>query len=222
MAICCSSNGKGLITFDLRKQQPTHFALNVHASLIKDIIYLDRSWPYGDNQQSKVVSLSADGLCKVRTIDDRVLDVFDVKHRSNCVTATPDEYCMYAQEGFESILMVGGEDCLTKILPAPAGMKSRLYTHGPSNLQTPIYRLKYTSNGHLLYAISVEGQVIRYRRLGRDHELLGLVYSHNDEVLDMDISPNDEYIVTASRDGNVGLLCLGAPSFGWTGFMEIA
>jgi WD40 repeat protein len=219
MAICGCTNGKGIITFDLRKQQPAHFALNVHASLIKDIIYLNSSWPYGDNHQATVVSLSCDGVCKIRTVDDRVLDVFDVKHRSSCVAATPDDYCMYAQEGFESMLMIGG-DCLSEYLPAPLGLKSRLYDHGPND--KPIYKLKYTSNGHLLYAIASGGQVRRYRRIGREHQLLGEVYSHNDEVSDMDISPNDEYIVTASRDGNVGLLCLGAPSFGWTGFMELA
>lgn len=219
MAICGCTNGKGLITFDLRKPQPAHFALNVHSSLIRDIIYLDRSWPYGDNHQGSVVSLSADGVCKVRTIDDRVLDVFDVKHRSNCVTATPDVYSMYAPEGFESIMMVGG-DCLSEYMPAPRGKESRLYPLGPND--KPIYKLNYTSNGHLLYAISSGGQVRRYRRKGKRHLLLGGVYTHNDDVIDMDISPNDEYLVTASRDGTVGLLCLGAPSFGWSGFMEHA
>lgn len=219
MAICSCPNGKGLITFDLRKQAPAHFALNVHSTLIKDIIYLDRSWPYGESHQGTVVSLSSDGVCKVRTIDDRVLDVFDVKHRSNCVTATPDAYSMYAQEGFESIMMIGG-DCLSEYMPAPRGKKSKLFTHGAN--EYPISKLKYTSNGYLLYAISSCGQVKRYRRLGRDHQMLGEVYSHDDEVLDMDISPNDEYIVTASRDGTIGLMCLGAPSYGWTGYMEHA
>lgn len=219
MAICGCTNGKGLITFDLRKQQPAHFALNVHASLIRDIIYLDRSWPYGENTQGTVVSLSLDGVCKVRTVDDRVLDVFDVKHRSNCITATPDVYSISPQEGFESLMMIGG-DCLSEYMPAPRGKESRLYPLGPND--KPIYKLKYTSNGHLLYAISSGGLVRRFRRKDKKHLLLGEVYSHNDEVIDMDISPNDEYVVTASRDGNVGVLCLGAPSHGWTGFMEHA
>lgn len=220
MAICGCTNGKGLITLDLRQPQPAHFALNVHSTLIKDIIYLDRSWPYGENHQGTIASLSLDGICKVRTIDDHVLDVFDVRHRSHCIAATPNVYSMFAQEGFDSLIMVGG-DSLTEYSPAPArGLKSRLTTLGLN--EKPIYKLKYTSNGHLLYAISSGGEVSRYRRLGKDHRLLGRVYSHYDEVLDMDISPNDEFIVTASRDGNVGLLCLGAPSFGWTGFMEVA
>lgn len=218
MAICGCTNGKGLITFDLRKQQPAHFALNVHSSLIRDIIYLDQSWPFGESHQSTVVSLSLDGVCKIRTVDDHVLQVFDVKHRSNCITATPNVYSMSDQEGFESIMMIGG-DCLSRYRPASHD-SYRLHTYAPN--EKPIHKLKYTSNGHLLYAISSGGQVRRYRRIGNEHLLLGEVYSHNDEVLDMDISPNDEYIVTASRDGHVGLLCLGAPSFGWTGYMQLA
>lgn len=224
MAICGCTNGKGLITFDLRKQQPAHFALDVHSTVIRDIIYLDQSWPFGDSRQGTVVSLSLDGVCKVSTVtgDGQVLHVFDVKHRSNCVTATPDVYSMSNQEGFESLMMIGG-DCLSRYMPRPSGQDyargNGLFTYAPNE---PIHKLKYSSNGHLLYASSSGGQVRRYRRIGSEHVLLGQVYSHDDEVLDMDISPNDEYIVTASRNGHVGLLCLGAPSFGWTGYMELA
>lgn len=218
LAICGCTNGKGLITFDLRKQQPAHFALNVHSSLIRDIIYLDESWPFGDSHQSAVVSLSLDGVCKIRTIDDRELDVFDVKHRSNCVTATPDIYSISNEEGFESIMMIGGDN-LSSYVPG-RNQEPRLLPYGPS--ERKVHKLKYTSNGHLLYAISSGGQVRRYRRLGNGHHYLGEVYSHNDEIIDMDISPNDEFIVTASKDGHVGLLCLGAPSYGWTGFMQLA
>ena len=220
MAISGCTNGKGLVTFDLRQPQPAHFALNVHSSIIREIIYLDKSWPYGENNYGTIASLSLDGICKVRTIDNQVLDVFDVKHRSNCMTATPGPYISFAKEGFDSLIMVGGDE-LSEYSPAPVrGMKPRLVTHGLND--KPIFKLKYTSNGHFLYAISTCGELRRYRRLGCEHQLLGKVYSHSDKVLDMDIAPNDEYIVTASRDGNIGLLCLGAPSFGWTGFVELA
>lgn len=219
LAICGCTNGKGLITFDLRKQQPAHFALNVHSSLIRDIIYLDESWPFGDINQGTVVSLSLDGVCKIRTIDDRELHAFDVKHRSNCVTATPSVYSLSSEEGFESIMMIGGDN-LSSYFPGFLDQEDRLLTYGPSD--RPIHKLKYTSNGHLLYATSSGGQVRRYRRKGRTPQYLGEVYSHADEILDMDISPNDEYLVTASKDGCVGLLCLGTPSYGWTGFMQLA
>lgn len=220
MAICGCTNGKGLMTFDLRHQNPAFIALNIHSTTIKDVIYLDQSWPYGDNHQATIASVSWDGICKIRTMDDHTLDVFDVKHKSTSLAATPNLYSALAPEGFESLIMVGGE-ALTEYSPSPArGIKSRLMRH--PHRASNINKLKYTSNGHFLYAISSDGNVTRFRRRGREHELLGRVYTHNDEILDMDISPNDEYIVTASRDGTVGLLCLGAPSYGWTGFMELA
>lgn len=219
LATCGCTNGKGLVTFDLRKQQPAHFALNVHSSLIRDIIYLDQSWPFGSRDQSSIVSLSLDGVCKIRTIDHVELHSFEVKHRSSCLTATTNIYSAYEDSNSESILMIGGDN-LTCYMPANLHQEPRLFTYGKN--EKPIQKLKYTSNGHLLYAISSRGQVKRYRRMGTKHQFLGQVYSHNDEIIDMDISPNDEYIVTASRDGQVGLLCLGAPSYGWTGYMELA
>lgn len=219
LAICGGTDGKGLINFDLRQTKPAGFAHNVHSSIIQDIIYLDESWPFGDRHQGTVVSLSIDGVCKIRTIDDREIHVLDVKHRSNCVTATPDVYSISNEEGFESIMMIGGDN-LSSYLPGHRGREPRLLTYGQNERR--LHKLKYSSNGHLLYATSTGGQVIRYRRMGNGHHYLGEVYSHDDEILDMDISPNDEYIVTASRDGYVGLLCLGTPSHGWTGFMQLA
>lgn len=245
LAICGCTNGKGLIAFDLRKQKPAHFASNIHSSLIKDVIYLDESWPFGDGHQGTIVSVSLDGVCKVRTMDDRELHVFDVKHQSNCLTATPDVYSPASRltnppdyydeigDSFESIMMIGGNN-LSAYIPGNKVVEPRLLNYGSMNERDEdevINKLKYTSNGHLLYAITNTrtfhgqmsgGLVKRYRRFGNGHNYLGEVYSHNDEIMDMDLSPNDEYIVTGSRDGHVGLMCLGAPSFGWTGFMQLA
>lgn len=219
LAICGCTNGRGLITFDLRKQQPAHFALNIHSSLIRDIIYLDESWPFGDSTQRTVASLSLDGICKIRSIDNCELYVIDVKHRSNCVTVAPDTYFMLEHGGFESIMMVGG-DCLTGFMPESGRYSSSLLNC--ASIDGPINKLRYTSNGCLLYAISSSGAVGKFRRNGNRHDYLGQVYLHNDEIIDMDLSPNDEYLVTASKDGTVGLLCLGTPSHGWTGFMQLA
>jgi len=219
LAVCGCTNGKGLITFDLRLENPAHFALNVHSSLIRDIIYLDESWPFGGSHQNSVVSLSLDGVCKIRTVDDRSLHVFDVKHRSHCITATPDTYSNSSQDRLDSLMLIGG-DGLTGYVAPTADQEQNLLSY--SLKEGTINKLKYTSNGHMLYAISTGGQVSRYRRVGDDHCYLGEVYSHNDEIIDMDLSPIDEYIVTASRSGHVGLLCLGAPSRGWTGFMQVA
>lgn len=218
LATSVCSNGSGLVTFDLRKPEALKTLKNLHSSLIRDIIYLDESWPFAGNHHGTVVSLSHDGICKIRT-DERELHCIDVKHRSNCVTVTPDVYSFSDEEGFESIMMIGGDN-LSAYMPGNGSVAPRLLNFGPND--RPIHKLKYTSNGHLLYAITSGGRVRRYRRQGTRHQLLNEVYRHSDEIIDMDISPNDEYLVTASKDGTVGLLCLGAPSYGWTGFMQIA
>lgn len=219
IAVCACTNGKGLTIFDLRRNQPAHFSMDIHSTLITDVIYLDESWPFGANRNGSVVSLSSDGVCKIMTLDDRVLQEFDVKHRSNCLTATPDVYSVADEHGFESNLMIGG-DLLSTYLPGNQNQPPRLFTYGYH--EKTIQKLKYTSNEHLLYAITTKGQVRRYKRMGDKHHYLGEVYSHEDDCLDMDISPNDEYIATASQNGSVGLMCLGAPSHGWTDYMELA
>lgn len=232
MAVCGCTNGKGLITFDFRKPQPACFALNAHSTQIKDIMYLD-SWPFGDatSCQNTIASLSVDGVCKFRTIDNRELRAFDVGYRSSCFTATPGPFRAPGPEppGKEpldlepSVMVIGGNE-LSVYYPIDRSSvmeQPRLFLFGPLSVEAPIQKLKYTSNGHLLYTIASEGHVRRYRRRRNYHDYIGEVYSHDDEVIDMDISPNDEYIVTASRDGSVGLMCLGAPSYGWTGYMQL-
>lgn len=214
LAMCASTNGKGLIAFDLRKAYPAQFLFSLHSTVIKDIIYLDETWPFGHH--STIVSVSSDGVCKIRTLDDKHIHSIDVLHRSNCLTATPDTYLMSEDYGLRSLLMIGG-DKFSGYMPGP---DSKLIDFGPSEI--PIQRLKYTSNGHLLYTASSKGQVARLRRVGDELKFVNNVYSHKDEIIDMDISPTDEYLVTSSRDGTVGLLCLGVPSYGWTGFMELA
>jgi hypothetical protein len=85
----------------------------------------------------------------------------------------------------------------------------------------PIWKLRYTSNGSLLYAACDGGKIRRYRRYPRHHQYVGDVFSHKADVYDMDISPYDEFLVTASRDKLVGVLCLGPPNHGWTGCYEL-
>lgn len=232
MAICSCTNGKGLITFDLRQQKPAHTALNVHSSVIKDIMYLDSSWPYGE-RDGTVVSLGADGTCKIRTIDDRVLDVIVSKSAANCMAATHSNCFLFVNGsyhnscgdgGLDSRIVIGGND-LIEYLPPMKGRRGEITANRancPPYYNESFYKLKYTSSGHLLYSVSNGGRVTRYQRCSTFHDMLGVVYTHEEEILDMDISANDEYIVTASRNGTVGLLCLGAPSFGWTGYMELA
>jgi hypothetical protein len=83
-------------------------------------------------------------------------------------------------------------------------------------------RLKYTSSGGILYAATNTGIVKRFRRYpDGEHVFLGDVMEHEGPVYDMDVSPYDEYVVTASKDKHVGLLCLGSPNHGCTGRFEL-
>ncbi|KAK2148683.1 hypothetical protein LSH36_487g02021 [Paralvinella palmiformis] len=79
----------------------------------------------------------------------------------------------------------------------------------------------YTSNGSLLYSACDNGAVHRYRRWPDHHGYLGEVLHHKSEVADMDISPYDEYLVTASKDRSVGIMKLGEPNHGPSEYSEL-
>lgn len=216
IAVSGCTNGKGLITFDLRKQQPAHFSLNVHTTVIRDIIYLDDSWPF--HQKETICSIGSDGICKIRSLDDKQLRIFGLKNRSNCLAATPDAFSSEIGNGSNrSMLMIGGDD-LYGYMPGPDLEMLRCCFR---TFEKSINKMKFTSNGHFLFVASGE-RVERYRRIDRELQFINEVYCHRSDIVDMDISHKDEYLITASRDGTVGLMCLGVPSHGWTGFMQLA
>ena len=319
LAVCVCVNGKGLTLFDLRMPLPLDFVLDLHSSPIRDISFLDNSWPFLRSHQSGLVSLSADGVCKVTTLDGRTLHCFEVGHASHCIAVTPESFggvgrsssisqslgglsCVGSAgtsvssssrfttsrlsslnsipgslgQKFASLMIIGGP-CLSRYRPdtglierqevlkgiksnwevdvnASASAANNLSVEGPSPPLTPtvvscpstptntpsscsphssspsltssaashITRLKYTSNGSLLYASTNTGVVKRYRRYpDGQHKFLGDVMHHKGVIYDMDISPFDEYLITASKDRHVGLLCLGSPNHGWTGFCQL-
>lgn len=215
LAVCGCTNGKGLITFDLRKQQPYNFALNVHSTVIKDIVYFDESWPF--SRQESILSLGSDGVCKIRLgFDDKHIPIFDLRNRSNCICPTPESYCDNKLNGlYRSMVLIGGDN-LYGYTPG-SGHERLNFGH----FDKPIQRMKFTSNGHFLYIATGE-KVQRWQRIDRELRFLNEVYSHKDDIVDMDISQTDEYIITASKDGTVGLVYLGEPSHGWTAHMELA
>ncbi|CAH3166323.1 unnamed protein product, partial [Porites evermanni] len=53
------------------------------------------------------------------------------------------------------------------------------------------------------------------------HEFVEDLFCHSDAVEDIDISPYDEYLVTASKDQTVGVYRMGPPSHGITEYGEI-
>ena len=261
LAVCACVNGKGLTLFDLRMPLPLDFVLDLHSSPIRDITFLGNSWPFLRSHQSGLVSLSADGVCKVTTLDGRTLNCFEVGHSASCIAITPEPFSSTQRSRrnndvstgenkdpskFASLMVIGGE-CLSRyrgdtgVIERQEMMKPVVKcfesppttpttscpstpTNTPSSTPSSIHitRVMYTSNGSLLYACTNTGVVKRYRRYpDGNHRYLGDVIHHKGEVYDMDMSPYDEYLVTASRDKHVGLLCLGAPNHGWTGFCEL-
>lgn len=84
-----------------------------------------------------------------------------------------------------------------------------------------VCRLKYTANGSFLYAACEGGKVKRFRRYPNDHKYIGDAITHKMDVFDLDISPYDEFLVTASKDRTVGVLNLGAPNRGWSSYYEL-
>ena len=89
------------------------------------------------------------------------------------------------------------------------------------NGEAPLWKLRYSSNGKKLYAACDDGIVRRYLRLPSGHVYDGEVVQHADDIEDMDISINDEFLVTASQDKSVGIVKIGDPSHGCTGYGEL-
>lgn len=215
MAVCSSANGKGLTLFDLRMPLPLDFVYDLHDNAIRDLLFLHSSWPFVRGHQSTVLSLSADGVCKVTTLDGRCLHGFEVGHGANSVAATPEAYGSAAEDGFRSVLLVGG-DTVSGYVP-DIGVQERLCEHGKNS----VWKLRYTSNGGLLYTACNGGIVRRYRRYPDQHKFLGEVLWHEANIQDMDLSLYDDYLITASKDRSVGVLPLGPPNHGWTEYCEL-
>ncbi|XP_064485882.1 uncharacterized protein LOC135398401 isoform X3 [Ornithodoros turicata] len=153
MAVCSCVNGKGLTLFDLRMPLPLDFVYDLHNSIIRDVMFVHSSWPFVRSHQSAVLSLSVDGVCKVTTLDNRYLHCFEVGHSSNCITSTPEPYGSGAEDGFYSVLLVGGDN-ISGYIP-DIGVQEQLREHG----DYPIWKLRYTSNGGLLYTACDRGTV---------------------------------------------------------------
>jgi len=215
MAVSVAVNGKGLTLLDLRMPLPLDFVYDLHGSVIRDLAFMHPSWPWVRGQQSALLTAGGDGTCKVSTLDGRVLHAFQAGHQVNTVCPTPEPYNIAADDGFYSVIMSGG-DLVSAYVP-DTGIQEHLKEH--RDMQ--VWKLRYTSNGSQLYSVCDGGIVRRYRRYPDHHEYLGEVYHHKGDIQDLDISPYDEYIITASKDRSVGVLRLGAPNHGWTEYSEL-
>jgi hypothetical protein len=111
-----------------------------------------------------------------------------VGHPSNTVAPTPEEYGSALDDGFSSVMMVGGAS-ISSYIPE-SGIQERQQSSDFSSQQ--IWKLRYSSNGSILYAAGDGGVIRRYRRYPNYHKCLGELFRHKGDVQDMDISPYDE------------------------------
>ncbi|KAL0276874.1 UNVERIFIED_CONTAM: hypothetical protein PYX00_004345 [Menopon gallinae] len=214
MAVSVAVNGKGLTLLDLRMPLPLDFVYDLHTGIIRDVTFLHNSWPWS-NGQSTLLTAGSDGTVKASTIDGRVVHSFNSGHQVNTICPTPEAYNIAAENGFYSVIMAGGE-MISAYVPDVG-----VHEHLKEQKEMPIWKLRYTSNGSTLYSGCEDGVLRRYRRYPNHHEYLGTVFSHKGDIQDLDISPYDEYLVTASKDRSVGILRLGAPNHGFTEYSEL-
>ncbi|CAN7998334.1 unnamed protein product, partial [Ixodes hexagonus] len=219
MAVCSCVNGKGLTLFDLRMPLPLDFVYDVRINMHRNTqfahcnIYILTAIQNTAKRASckntiKQSFSSVDSLGPSQTAHN--LNIF--RHFLHCYRINGP----FSETGLESVLLVGG-DAVSGYVP-DVGVQERLREHGDH----PVWKMRYTSNGGLLYTACDRGVVRRYRRYPDRHEFLGEVYWHKGDIQDMDLSPFDEYLITASKDRSVGVLPLGPPNHGWTEYCELS
>lgn len=276
LAITTHTNPRGISIFDIREPLVLDVKTNISSSEIRDLSFLNNSWPFiSKDYHSGLAVLSGDGICKILTHSGELIHSFQVPHKTNTITVTPEPFNSSSNYGgFRSSILLAGQNFISTYTPeshAYDKVLSRLsypatnpslpdfyynhiqsfslnttssslntYTlplsitslnHGNTanlviqnnsrrvanlinTVQLPnisISQMKYGMNGGILYATTQNtNSVVRFRRNPpSEHRIIGELYSHKLEVYDLDISPYDEYIVSASRDKSVGVMCLG-------------
>lgn len=215
IAACCCVNGRGLSMFDFRMPLPLDFIYDLHSNVIRDVMFLHESWPWCKGQNA-LLTVAIDGTAKVSTVDGRTLQNTELGSMLNTAAPTPEPFGSMADDGFYSLIMFGGE-FLTSFVPE-VGVQERMKEHGKD---PKLWKIKYTSNGSTLFTACDRGVVRKYRRFPDHHEFIEDLFCHSDAVEDIDISPYDEYLVTASKDQTVGVYRMGPPSHGITEYGEI-
>lgn len=74
---------------------------------IRDIIFLDNSWPFVTKQG--IATLTSNGFCRIISLDKRPLHTFNVGHKTTTLTATPEPFNLLADSGFRSEIVFGGD-----------------------------------------------------------------------------------------------------------------
>jgi WD40 repeat protein len=150
-----------------------------------------------------------------------------VGHALNTIAFTPEPYQSYSDDGFSSLITCGG-DYISSYTPIVANNTSSQSSQNfvmcdtiKENLNAPIWKLKYTNDGNTCFCSDDSGYIRKYRRMNNQLHYQGIVFQHKGDVQDLDISPYDEFLVTASKDKTVGLITLGSPNHGSTEYCEL-
>lgn len=214
LAACATVNTKGITLIDLRMPLPLDFIYDIHEDSINDICFLDGSWPWGSGKMV-LVSGSSVGQMKVNSVDGRPLCSFMAPSPLTCMAPSPEAYNKTISQGYPSVMMASTGEGLVCWCVGERPWKWESQPVSPNR----VTRMRYSHSGGLLY--TAQGKMItRYRRYPDRHQNVGQVYSHNAPIMDLDISPYNEYLVSAGHDHSIGLLRLGSPSHGWTQYCE--
>lgn len=110
LAVTLSRNGRGVGFLDARMPLPLHFLCDLHSSdMIRDIVFLDSSWPFVPRNNHAIATITHDGNCKVTTLDGSITQNFEVGHKTNSLAATPERFDVNANAGYRSSITFGGD-----------------------------------------------------------------------------------------------------------------
>ncbi|KAB7506280.1 hypothetical protein Anas_05794 [Armadillidium nasatum] len=216
LVACVTVNGKGITLFDLRMPLPLDFLVDLYDSSIGDLMFLDKSWPWGSGQVS-LLSGGGDHNVKITNFGGTTQLSLNTGMSVSALAYSPGRFGASNCRGYKSVILAAGdfischEPSLEEVKPSECF----------KNINGPVLRAKYSCSGGLLYTASERGSICRFRRYPDRHEALEELYSHDGPVTDFDISSYGEYIVSASLDGFIGLYSLGGPSHGNTQCWEL-
>lgn len=82
----------------------------LHDTVIRDMIFADKSWPFtrSFNPKHTLLTLSSHGCLKVSSSDNTQLNSFDFSHGANSIVCTPEPYGSCSSYDFSSALVTGG------------------------------------------------------------------------------------------------------------------
>jgi hypothetical protein len=143
-----------------------------------------------------MATASNDGSFKIVSLDGKVLYSRHVGHALNTLAITPEPYQSYSDDGYSSLITCGG-DSITSYTPIISNSQQNGQNFIMSDsikepITSPIWKIRYTSNGNVCYCSDDNGVIKRYRRINNQLTFTDIVHQHKGDVQDIDISPYDE------------------------------